>query len=109
MNIDVFTLFPEAFEWFLSQRHVTNALAGGHGLTCVNPREHTPLRAGQVDDTPFGGGAGMVLRVDVMAAALEARYGCDQQVSRASCRSDARRVGTATRGSHAGGLRSAYA
>jgi tRNA (guanine37-N1)-methyltransferase len=56
---------------------VANALALGHTLDCVNPREHTPLRAGQVDDTPFGGGAGMVLRVDVMDAALRARYGRD--------------------------------
>ncbi len=40
-------------------------------------RTTTPLGAGQVDDTPFGGGAGMLLRVDVMDAALRARYGCD--------------------------------
>jgi len=43
----------------------------------VNYRDHTPLSAGQVDDTPFGGGAGMVLRVDVVEAALRARYGDD--------------------------------
>jgi tRNA (guanine37-N1)-methyltransferase len=43
----------------------------------VNYRDHTPLSAGQVDDTPFGGGAGMVLRVDVVEAALRARYGGD--------------------------------
>ncbi len=77
MEIDVFTLFPEAFAWFRSQRHVTNALAGGLRLGYVNYREHTPLSAGQVDDTPFGGGAGMVLRVDVVEAALRARYGED--------------------------------
>ena len=40
-------------------------------------RASTPLKWGQVDDTPFGGGAGMVLRVDVMEAALRARYGVD--------------------------------
>lgn len=77
MKIDVFTLFPEWFEWFRSQRHVGNAIAGGSTLECVNPRDHTPLSGGQVDDTPFGGGAGMVLRVDVMDAALRARYGVD--------------------------------
>ncbi|HYB24691.1 MAG TPA: tRNA (guanosine(37)-N1)-methyltransferase TrmD [Solirubrobacteraceae bacterium] len=77
MNIDVFTLFPESFDWFLSQRHVRNALAAGSRLECVNPREHTPLSGGQVDDTPFGGGAGMVLRVDVLDSALSARYGVD--------------------------------
>ena len=74
MQIDVFTLFPGAFEWFCSQRHVANALALGHELGFVNYRDHTPLSAGQVDDTPFGGGAGMVLRVDVVEAALRARY-----------------------------------
>ena len=77
MQLDVFTLFPEAFEWFRSQRHVTNALAHGHELECVNYRETTPLSGGQVDDMPFGGGAGMVLRVDVVEAALRARYDAD--------------------------------
>ena len=47
----------------------------GIRLDYVNYRDHTPLSAGQVDDTPFGGGAGMVLRVDVVEAALRARYG----------------------------------
>jgi tRNA (guanine37-N1)-methyltransferase len=77
VEIDIFTLFPEWFEWFSTQRHVANALAAGSRLECVNIRDHTPLSAGQVDDTPFGGGAGMVLRVDVMEAALRARYGID--------------------------------
>jgi tRNA (guanine37-N1)-methyltransferase len=77
MRIDVFTLFPDAFDWFRSQRHVANAEARGHELGFVNYREHTPLSGGQVDDTPFGGGAGMVLRVDVVEAALRARYGED--------------------------------
>lgn len=77
MEIDVFTLFPEWFEWFVAQRHVRNVLATGTHLQCVDFREHTPLGAGQVDDTPFGGGAGMVLRVDVLDSALRARYGID--------------------------------
>jgi tRNA (guanine37-N1)-methyltransferase len=77
VKIDVFTLFPQWFEWFRSQRHVANALELGHTFECVDPRETTPLNWGQVDDTPFGGGAGMVLRVDVMEAALRARYGGD--------------------------------
>jgi len=77
MEIDVFTLFPDAFGWFERQRHVSNALSLGHRLDYVNYRDHTPLSAGQVDDTPFGGGAGMVLRVDVVEAAMRARYGVD--------------------------------
>jgi tRNA (guanine37-N1)-methyltransferase len=72
--IDVFTLFPEHFEWFLRQRHVSNALAGGNELSFRNYRDTTPLGAGQVDDSPYGGGAGMVMRVDVVDTALEAAY-----------------------------------
>jgi tRNA (guanine37-N1)-methyltransferase len=74
MRIDVFTLFPEHFEWFQGQRHVTNAVAEGNELRLFNYRDTTPLSAGQVDDSPYGGGAGMVMRVDVVDAALEAAY-----------------------------------
>jgi tRNA (guanine37-N1)-methyltransferase len=77
MNLDIVTLFPESFDWFRSQRHVVNALAAGSTLTTINPRDHTPLSGRQVDDAPFGGGAGMVLRVDVIDAALQAHYGAD--------------------------------
>jgi tRNA (guanine37-N1)-methyltransferase len=73
--IDVFTLFPEHFDWFLRQRHVSNALSSGTEIRFRNYRETTPLSAGQVDDAPYGGGAGMVMRVDVVDAALEAAYG----------------------------------
>ena len=77
MRIDVFTLFPHWFDWFVSQRHVRNALEGGLELDLVDIRATTPLKAGQVDDTPYGGGAGMVIRVDVVEAALRERYGRD--------------------------------
>jgi tRNA (guanine37-N1)-methyltransferase len=77
VRIDIFTLFPDWFEWFTSQRHVSNVLAAGSRMECVNYRDHTPLSGGQVDDTPFGGGAGMVLRVDVLDSALRAHYGVD--------------------------------
>jgi tRNA (guanine37-N1)-methyltransferase len=77
MEIDVFTLFPEWFDWFERQRHVRNAIEAGSRLRYVSYRDHTPLSAGQVDDTPFGGGAGMVLRVDVVDAALRGHYGRD--------------------------------
>jgi len=75
VRIDVFTLFPEHFDWFLRQRHVSNALSGGSELRFRNYRDTTPLSAGQVDDAPYGGGAGMVMRVDVVDTALEAAYG----------------------------------
>jgi tRNA (guanine37-N1)-methyltransferase len=74
LRLDVFTLFPEAFDWFRSQRSVRNALDQGNELRFYDYRETTPLGAGQVDDAPYGGGAGMVLRVDVVDAALEAAY-----------------------------------
>src|SRR4051795_8522317 len=77
MDIDVFTLFPQWFDWFREQRHVRNVIDSGSSITCVSPREFTPLTGGQVDDTPFGGGAGMVLRVDVMDIALRGYYGRD--------------------------------
>jgi tRNA (guanine37-N1)-methyltransferase len=75
VKIDFFTLFPEWFEWFSGQRHVANATAAGSELRFFNYRDTTPLGAGQVDDSPYGGGAGMVMRVDVVDAALEAAYG----------------------------------
>lgn len=74
MKLDIFTLFPEAFDWFQSQRSVQNALREGNELRLFNYRDTTPLTAGQVDDAPYGGGAGMVLRVDVVDAALQAAY-----------------------------------
>jgi tRNA (guanine37-N1)-methyltransferase len=77
MDIDVFTLFPDWFDWFAAQRHVRNALAAGTRLQAVDMRSHTPLSGGRVDDTPFGGGAGMVIRVDVVDTALQAHYGTD--------------------------------
>ncbi|MGZ5342780.1 MAG: tRNA (guanosine(37)-N1)-methyltransferase TrmD [Solirubrobacterales bacterium] len=75
MRLDVFTLFPEHFEWFVGQRHVRNLLEAGSEINFFNYRETTPLSAGQVDDAPYGGGAGMVMRVDVVDAALQAAYG----------------------------------
>jgi tRNA (guanine37-N1)-methyltransferase len=77
--LDVFTLFPEHFEWFVRQRHVSNALGLGSELRFRNYRETTPLSAGQVDDAPYGGGAGMVMRVDVVDAALESAYGSERE------------------------------
>ncbi len=78
MQLDIFTLFPEHFGWFLGQRHVSNLLDAGSAVRFFNYRETTPLKAGQVDDSPYGGGAGMVMRVDVVDAALESAYGEDR-------------------------------
>jgi tRNA (guanine37-N1)-methyltransferase len=75
VQIDVFTLVPHAFAWLTEQRPVATVLGTELDLRLFSYRDTTPLRAGQVDDDPYGGGAGMVLRVDVVAAALDAAYG----------------------------------
>jgi tRNA (guanine37-N1)-methyltransferase len=75
MRVDVFTLVPHAFAWLTEQRPLAGVLGDGLDLRLFSYRDTTPLRGGQVDDTPYGGGAGMVLRVDVVAAALDAAYG----------------------------------
>lgn len=78
MKIDIFTLFPEWFEWFFKQRHLSNAMeTGSLKAQLFNYRDYTPLKHNQVDDTPCGGGAGMLLRVDAVCAALEQVYGGD--------------------------------
>ena len=75
MQLDVFTLLPHAFAWLTEQRPVAAVLGDELELRLLNYRDYTPLTSGQVDDEPYGGGAGMVLRVDVVASALEAVYG----------------------------------
>ena len=75
MQIDVFTLLPHAFAWLTEQRPLAAVLGSGLDLRFLNYRDYTPLTGGQVDDEPYGGGAGMVLRVDVVCSALEAVYG----------------------------------
>ena len=75
MRIDVFTLVPGAFEWIRERRPVAAVLGKELELRVLNYRDTTPLSAGQVDDEPYGGGPGMVLRVDVVAEAFEAVYG----------------------------------
>jgi tRNA (guanine37-N1)-methyltransferase len=75
MRLDVFTLVPGAFDWLRERRPVAAVLGSELDLRIFNYRDSTPLSAGQVDDEPYGGGPGMVLRVDVVAAALDAVYG----------------------------------
>jgi tRNA (guanine37-N1)-methyltransferase len=75
VQLDVFTLIPHAFAWMTEQRPLAAVLGTQLDLRLFSYRDTTPLRAGQVDDEPYGGGAGMVLRVDVVAAALDAVYG----------------------------------
>jgi len=82
VRLDIFTQVPHAFAWMTEQRPLAAVLGTELELRLFNYRDTTPLRSGQVDDEPYGGGAGMVLRVDVVAAALDAVYGSspDQRV-----------------------------
>jgi tRNA (guanine37-N1)-methyltransferase len=75
LRLDVFTLVPGAFAWLEERRPLAAVLGTELELRIFNYRDTTPLRAGQVDDEPYGGGPGMVLRVDVVGAALDAVYG----------------------------------
>ena len=75
LQLDVFTLVPHAFARLTEQRPVAAVLGDELDLRLFNYRDFTPLTGGQVDDEPYGGGAGMVLRVDVVAAAVDAVYG----------------------------------
>jgi tRNA (guanine37-N1)-methyltransferase len=75
LQLDVFTLIPHAFAWLTEQRPVSAVLGDELDLRLFSYRDYTPLANSQVDDDPYGGGAGMVLRVDVVAAALDAAYG----------------------------------
>lgn len=75
-SVDVLTLFPHWLAWLDEVRPIRNATeAGLLQVRALDLREHSPLKHRQVDDTPYGGGAGMVLRVDVVVAALEGHYG----------------------------------
>ncbi len=74
LRIDVFTLVPDAFDWMRKRRPLAAILETELDLRVFNYRDTTPLSAGQVDDEPYGGGPGMVLRVDVVAAALDGVY-----------------------------------
>ncbi len=75
LRLDVFTLVPDAFAWMRERRPLAGILDKELELRIFNYRDTTPLSAGQVDDEPYGGGRGMVLRVDVVTAAFEAVYG----------------------------------
>ena len=75
--IDVFTLVPEAFGWFVKQHPVATAInSGSIGIAVHNIRGYSPLPHHEVDDTPYGGGPGMVTRVDIVGLALEGVFGC---------------------------------
>jgi tRNA (guanine37-N1)-methyltransferase len=76
-RVDVFTLVPEAFSWFVRQHPVSTAVdSGAVEIAVHNIREYSPLPHHEVDDTPYGGGPGMVTKVDIVGMALQEVFGC---------------------------------
>jgi tRNA (guanine37-N1)-methyltransferase len=72
MRADVVTLFPEIFEGFAKASFVNRAQAQGKlALRLRSPRDFGLGKHRSVDDTPYGGGSGMVMRVDVVVATME--------------------------------------
>jgi tRNA (guanine37-N1)-methyltransferase len=68
----IFTLVPEAFDWFVRRHPIATAIeAGAASVTVHDLRAYSDLPHHEVDDTPYGGGPGMVTRVDIVARALE--------------------------------------
>jgi len=75
-RIDIFTLVPGAFAWFLEQHPVLTAIESGTAAIAVhNLRDYAAPPHREVDDTPYGGGPGMVTRVDIVAKALRSVFG----------------------------------
>lgn len=75
MKVKVLTIFPEIFPGFLGYSLTGKALDDGKwSLTAVNIRDYAFDKHGSVDDTPCGGGAGMIMRPDVLGEALAHEY-----------------------------------
>lgn len=76
MRFTVVTIFPEMFESALVAGVVGRARAAGTiAVKFINPRDFTSDRHRTVDDTPYGGGPGMVMKVEPLVAAIEAAAG----------------------------------
>ena len=72
MRISILTLFPEMFEGFIKSSIIKRAIDKDIlDIEVINIRDFSTLNNNQVDDTPYGGGAGMVMRVDIVNDAIE--------------------------------------
>ena len=75
MKVKILTIFPELFPGFLGASLTGKALDEGKwSIEVVNIRDYAFDKHGSVDDTPSGGGAGMVMRADVLGEALKSNY-----------------------------------
>jgi len=73
ITFELVTLFPEIFDGFLGATLLGKAIAAGLvAAHRTSPRDFAPGRHRPVDDTPYGGGPGMIMRVEPIAAALDA-------------------------------------
>ena len=73
MQIDIMTLFPSIIDGFLSESIIKRAIDKGLvKINVINFRDYSPLNNKQVDDTPYGGGAGMLLRCEPIFECLDA-------------------------------------
>ena len=73
MQIDILTLFPDMFDGFINESIIKRAIEKGKvKINVINFRDYTNDPHGKVDDTPFGGGAGMVIGIEPIYNALEA-------------------------------------
>ena len=72
LNVKILTIFPEIFPGFLGYSLTGKAMREGiWNLETVNIRDYASDKHGSVDDTPCGGGAGMIMRPDVLGNAIE--------------------------------------
>ena len=72
MKIDILTLFPKMFDGFLSESIIKRAISNNNvEINVIDFREFSLLKNKQVDDTPYGGGAGMVLMCEPVVRAIE--------------------------------------
>jgi len=72
MKFDIITIFPEMFDSYFSESIIKRAKDGGFvDIKIHNLRDYTEDRHKTVDDTPYGGGAGMVMKVEPLYKAVE--------------------------------------
>lgn len=72
IKIDILTLFPSFFKGILNESIIKRAIDKKHvEINIINFRNYSPLTNKQVDDTPYGGGAGMLLRCEPIFLALD--------------------------------------
>ena len=81
LKFNILTLFPEVFPGILQHGLLGKALSKNHfEINTINIRDYSDLSANSVDDKPFSGGAGMVLRPDIISKSIEANFNKNELV-----------------------------